>query len=278
MKSVKTLIPDIYDFMCAPKELPPGTTEAFATSLATILSNRVSPRREDKNNIRLSNVGFPDRKLWYTINQPELAEPLDGKTRLKFLMGDLWEAVLLFLARASGHTVRGEQDEVAIAGVVGHTDGTIDGHPVDVKSASPFSFQKFQKGLTKEEDSFGYLSQLASYSEAQGQKTGSFLAGEKVSGELHLDTHDFSGYDMVKEINRKKAVVAGPMPPRCYPDEKDGESGNRKLNVVCSYCSFRKPCWPGLRAFAHYNGLKVYTVVPRPPKYKDGRPVPEVKL
>lgn len=278
MVEIKTLVSDIYSFLCHPKELPPGTLEAFGKSLAGILSSRVSPSREDKSSLRLSNIGYPDRKLWYLVNRPELAESIDGATRLKFLIGDLWEAVLLFLARASGHTVTGEQSEVSVAGIVGHTDGLIDGHPVDVKSASPRSFEKFEEGVKKETDSFGYLSQLASYAEAQGQKTGSFLAGDKVSGKLHLDTHDFSGYDMAKEANRKKLVVSGPMPDRCYPDEKDGESGNRKLSVPCSYCAFKKTCWPNLRAFAHYNGLKVYTAVPRPPKYKDGRPVPEIKL
>src|SRR5690606_19057418 len=123
--------------------------------------------REHEAVLRVSNLGTPcDRRLWFSINHPELAEPLEPHTRLKFLLGDVWEAVLLFLAKIAGHRVEGQQDEISLHGVLGHRDAVIDGTIVDVKSASSFSFDKFENHLKPEDDSFGYLTQINSYLEA----------------------------------------------------------------------------------------------------------------
>ena len=56
-----------------------------------------------------------------------------------------------------------------------------------------------------------------------------------------------------------------PIPERCYPDIPDGKSGNMKLSVPCSYCSFKEHCWPELRTFIYSNGPRYLTKVVRTP-------------
>ena len=50
---------------------------------------------------------------------------------------------------------------------------------VDVKSASGFSFKKFQHGTLRDSDPFGYMYQLAGYEKAEGTDNGGFLAINK---------------------------------------------------------------------------------------------------
>ena len=117
----------------------------FGHNLAKKLAVRLSEERGNAT-LRLSNWDSPcERQLWYKINKPETVEALPANVRLKFLTGDVMEEVILFLAKASGHEVEGEQDELIIGGVIGHRDGIIDGHLVDTKSASPYSFKKFEE-------------------------------------------------------------------------------------------------------------------------------------
>lgn len=249
--------------------MSPEVAQAFGDSLARIVSDRVSETHKPR--LRLSNLGNSCRRqLWYSINSPELAERLSGATRIKFLIGDITESVILFLARLAGHDVTDEQKTVEVHGVQGHIDAKIDGHLTDVKSASPYSFQKFKGGLNPEQDAFGYLSQLGTYTHAEGDTTGSFLAVDKVLGHLHLDTHEFPETDYEPKVTETRAMLASPTPPpRDYTDEPDGKSGNRKLGVKCSYCDFKHTCFPGLRTYQYSRGPVYLTTVLRPPKVEE---------
>ena len=86
------------------------------------------------------------------------------------------------LVRATGHKVSDEQKEVDVKGVKGHIDCKIDGEVVDIKTASKFSFNKFREGRLREDDPFGYMSQLAGYEEAEKSSDGGFLVINKESG------------------------------------------------------------------------------------------------
>src|SRR5690606_7143869 len=181
------------------------------------------------------------RRLWYQANKPELAEPLRGQDLLKFLLGDLFEAAILYVAEASGHTVTGKQDTVSLLGVSGSRDAVIDGVLVDAKSASPYSWQKFADGLKPAQDAFGYLTQLEFYRQASvddplvtNKEQAAFLAGEKVLGKLVLDVHNASGVDFAHRIDEVRQAVASEKPPeRGHKPEPDGKSGNMKLPVKC---------------------------------------------
>lgn len=227
----------------------------------------------------MSNIGKGARQLWYSKRyEPE--EKLQGHTLIKFIIGDITEVLLLFLARIAGHNVSACQDEVAIGGVKGHIDADIDGVTVDVKSASTHSFKKFKdKELLQENDAFGYIEQIAGYSKARGTD-GAFLALDKQNGHvayLPFSKEELDVFKVEDRIEYLKEAVEGDTPPeRCYPDEKMGESGNRKLGVNCSYCDHKKRCWAdangglGLRTFLYSNGPVFLTEVKAEPK------VPEV--
>jgi hypothetical protein len=226
----------------------------------------------------MSNLGSKcARKLWYSINRPELSEPLPASARLKFLYGDVLEELLMFLARAAGHTVEDEQAEVTLEGVRGHIDGTIDGELVDCKSASSFGFKKFKEHGLQHDDPFGYLVQLDGYLTSSSslpslveRNRAHFLAVDKTLGHIALDTHARSDTDYKTLVAQRKAMLAFPQPPaRAFSDEPDGKSGNRKLGLACSYCSFKHSCWPGLRVFNYSRGPTYLTTVGQEPKVEE---------
>jgi hypothetical protein len=223
----------------------------------------------------MSNIGTKClRKLWYTKNAPELAEPIRPEVRLKFLIGDILEELILWLAGIAGHKVEGRQDELTLEGVTGHRDAVIDGSIADVKSASSRSFAKFEGGLRPEDDTFGYLHQLGGYQQASKgdhrvtSPVAAFIAVDKTLGKIHVDEHEgLTERTDYPSLYKKviSAVNQSEPPARAFEDEKDGESGNRKLGTVCSYCEFKEACWPGLRTFAYSNGPRYLTVVKRQP-------------
>jgi hypothetical protein len=229
----------------------------------------------------MSNLGTQcERKLWYQINTPELGEELSPEARMKFLYGDIIEELVLWLAEVAGHEVTGRQTESDIDGVKGHRDAIIDGHLIDVKSASSYGFRKFQGHITPSTDTFGYLTQLGAYQfsrEREQEGHGSypvpaFLAIDKQLGKLTLDFQpDLGKTDYVELVKKKRECISKSVPPaRAYFDEPDGKSGNRKLGVACSYCPFYKTCWPGVRTFIYSDGPRFLTTVTRLPN------VPEV--
>lgn len=275
---IETLVQDIYNLVDKGSEVSDELVNAFATELAGIVKDRLGERPMPR--LRLSNLGTKcDRKLWLEVNYPETAEPLSPDTRLKFLIGDIHEAVLLFLAQAAGHKVEGAQDQVRVEGILGHRDAVIDGVLVDVKSTSSRSFTRFEAGLSPENDSFGYLYQLGSYlAGAQDdpivtdKSRAAFLASDKTLGKLALDMHSAPEdlpdaeevYRMAK--HKKEMLASDEMPPRGYEDEPDGKSGNRKLGLACSYCAVKHACWPNLQVYVYASGPRFLTKVAREPK------------
>jgi hypothetical protein len=266
LADISTLVTDIYEVFEKDVHVDPSEAKAFGEELSKVVTDAVTERKG--NHLRLSNLGNScKRQLWYSINTPELAEKLHGSTRIKFLIGHITEAVILFLAKLAGHAVTDQQREVNINGVSGHIDGLVDGELVDVKSASPYSFTKFQGGLSPAQDAFGYLSQLGSYAHALGLKRGHFLPVNKVLGHLHLDTHELPEKDYDAEIDRTRVILSSPTPPeRGFTDEPEGASGNRKLGVKCSYCDFKFTCFPGVTQYNYARGPVYLTKVVRPPR------------
>lgn len=277
-KQIETLIPDIHELLIKGVEVSDEDARAFGEQMAVLVQERLK-REPREGTLRMSNLGKPDRQLWYEVNTPEDAEKMHPNSYLKFLYGDVIEALLLFLAKQAGHTVEGEQAELEIEGVKGHRDAVVDGVTTDAKSASPFAFKKFERGLQPEEDAFGYISQINNYIEAgkddplvSDKTRGAFLAMNKVTGDLALDIHQKSPVPVEEIIKYKKEMVAQRLPPeRCYEPEPMGKSGNMKLGLNCSYCAFKKKCWPEMRTFLYATGPVFLTEVKEEPR------VPEVK-
>ena len=68
----------------------------------------------------------------------------------------------------------------------------------------------------------------------------------------------------VKEMVEKEEV-----PEPCYDPVPDGKSGNMKLPVGCSYCHFKKTCYPELRTFLYSTGPKFLVEVKNEPKVQE---------
>jgi len=273
LKSIDTLVQDIYGLF-SDDQTPPfseGSTQQFANDLSKRISERIAEARQARG-LRLSNIGKPcTRQLYYGVHNHEEAEPLPPEARIKFLFGDILEEQLLWLAREAGHTVTDEQKEVTLHGVKGHIDGRIDGVLVDCKSASTYSYNRFAVGLSPFDDPFGYLGQLDAYlhaeDEGRNQETfGAFLVIDKTMGKICLDKHPKSNVNWKGRIHDlQEALSKSTPPPRRYSSEPEGKSGNEKLGVECSYCPFKRKCWPGLRVFAYSTGPRFLTKVVREP-------------
>lgn len=276
VKTIDTLVEDIQRLLVS-KDLSQYASE-MADELAFVVRSKLADEHEPR--LRVSNLGKPCRReLWYSIRRPELAEPLGADNILKFMYGHILEAVMLFLAKVSGHTVQGEQDEIDLYGIKGHRDAVIDGMVVDVKSASKYSFDKFVSGLEPANDTFGYLTQLDSYVEAAAEDPvvtvkdrGGFLVVDKTLGKITLDIHGRQGIDYKSFVKAtQEGLARDHPPPRGFNDTEYGKSGNRSLGVNCSYCRWKSECWPGLRGFAYSSGPVWFTKVVRLPD------VPEIQ-
>lgn len=243
-----------------------------------LLRTRLQKREEKTGEavIRFSSLGKPDRQIWYEANMPEIIEKLPGKTKFKFLYGDVIEILLLFLAEEAGHTVTHTQHEVECDGILGHTDAVIDGIPVDVKSASTYSYQKFKSGEFVFDDPFGYVKQLSGYCHALAKPSGGFLVADKTHGDIcfaPLSDMDVKANPPAPRIAHLREIIKSPTPPpRCYPAVPEGKSGNMKLSVGCSYCSKKDECWKdsnggkGLAKYLYSRGPVWLTEVKKEPR------------
>jgi hypothetical protein len=264
-RKLDSIVEDIYRVVEGKGGWDATVTEFFSSSLSSIAEARFSQEQIPRDYLSLSGIGSPcDRRLWYKINQTESSEPLTAEALGTFFYGDLLEALILSLAKAAGHSVEGMQDKVEVFGIPGSRDAVIDGVTVDVKSASKYGFEKFRKHNLREDDPFGYISQLSSYVYAgkddplvKNKTEGAFLVVQKDRFKLCLDRYDFKEEIAKKEeeIERVKKLVAGSIPEdRIPPVPQSKTSENTVLSTTCGYCDFRKVCWPEARTFLYSTG------------------------
>lgn len=281
MPTIDTLVSDIENTLVngISKDIDPVVIEKFGQQLGQTIATRLV-REPREPTLRMSSIGKScERQLWYEINESDKGEPLRAETFMKFLYGDILEELLLFLAEISGHEVKGRQSEQEISGIKGHRDAIISGTLVDVKSASSFSFKKFKEGKLSEDDPFGYVPQLQSYlyasqkdNDLKDKDRAAFLVVDKTLGHITLDFHPRDKTDWEKLYEQKISTIQAETPPeRAFEDEPFQKSGNRKLGVNCSYCSFSKTCWPDTRTFLYSFGPVTLTktvVEPNVPELK----------
>lgn len=274
MPNINTLVGDIYKTI---GKKDGWFTEAIASNLgreiSTVLRTQLGDERPSAR-LRLSQMGPRcPRSLWYSVHHPELAQQVEPWVEVKFSFGHILEALAITLAKASGHEVTGEQDELVLDGVKGHRDCVIDGCIVDVKSAASRSFQKFKDKSIRENDTFGYLDQLDGYMVASLDdplvkvKDKAYLfAIDKQLGHMVLYEHQLRESSIRDRVRAYKAIVERDQPPQCNCGvEPDGKSGNLKLDTRASYNNFKYCCFPNLRTFLYANGPVYLTkVVKRP--------------
>lgn len=275
-KTIDTLVEDIYTFIRNPQKI----TKKDIKDLSEVISERItsslkrhSEELNDKETLRISAIGKPERKLWFDDQDKKNGESsrndLDGPTALKFLYGDLVEGLVMWLVTKSGHALTDFQQNVTIDGVSGSNDFRVDGIGVDCKSASGQNFLRFSKGKIKNgDDPFGYMFQLAGYFSEDPEAA--LLAVNKENGEialLRVANHEFP--DVKSRIVYLKDVLASTEPPqeRCYTEVASGP--NKALSARCASCKHVLKCWDTdktLRAFEYSDGVKYLTEVVSTPR------------
>lgn len=274
MPQIQTLINDIYKTIGVKDGwFTEEIASVLGTSISVALRQQLGSKRQE-GRLRLSGMGSKcPRALWYSVHNPELAERLPPYAEIKYAYGHIIEALALSLARAAGHSVTGEQDELIVDGIIGHRDAVIDGCLVDVKSTSTLGFKKFKERTLENDDPFGYLSQLDGYLLGSAgddlvtcKELGYILAIDKTLGHMCLYEHRLRETHIRERISACKAIVALSEPPECEcRSVADGKSGNYRLDTKASYSPFKYACNPRLRTFLYASGPVYLTEVVRKP-------------
>lgn len=220
------------------------------------------------NTIYFSEYGDPcARRLWYKVNEPDTGKP-DGRAIVKFFYGDMLENFVLTTAAYAGHDVQQQQARVEykIPGtewrITGRIDAVIDGTMVDVKSVSKHSEEKFKGGL--KDDPFAYYAQLNGYAVSSGYARAGFLTIQKELGHINYYPINVSKDDFVTRAETAAKLVSAKTVtffPTIASVPQSGTSKNEKLSVTCSYCPFKKRCFPHVRTFLYATGPVYLTKV-----------------
>ena len=279
MKTIHTLIKDIYAVVGSKDGwFDQALAQDFSREVGQRLVESIAPR-DKVPALRLSKMGeCCPCALWHSIHTPELAEPYEPWTLIKFTYGHILETFVIAMARAAGHEVTGEQDEVILDGVKGHRDCVIDGCVVDVKSVNSMGFQTVKSGMVAQ-DIFlrDYLDQLDGYVVASHadplvkvKDKGYILAIDKVKGHLALYEHRVRPDHIRERIASHKRFVDRDEPLHCTCGTvADGKSGNIKLDLKASYNNFKYCCNPNVRKFIYAGGPVYLTKVVRLPDVRE---------
>ena len=285
MKTIDTLVSDIYSlFEASVPDMSDDEVDKiinkFGDALKVHLKRFIYEEERRRDTLRLSAIGKPERQQWYSASPHSKVKEnieLQGKDKIKFLYGYILEELLLTLSSLAGHEVKDEQKEVSIEGVLGHQDAVIDNVLVDCKSSSGRGFDKFKNNYVSSDDPFGYIAQISSYAEANGLTEAAFLAINKQTGEICLSkVHSMEMINATDRVKYIKDMVNQSNPPaKCYSDVPDGKSGNRKLDVGCIYCDYKRDCWKdsnggqGLRVFDYATNPRYLTQVSKMPNVEE---------
>ena len=285
MKTIDTLVDDIYSlFESSVPDMSDDEVDniidKFGDALKVHLKRFIYEEERRKDTLRLSAIGKPERQQWYSASPHSKVKEnieLQGRDKIKFLYGYILEELLLTLSSLAGHEVKDEQKEVSVEGVLGHQDAVIDNVLVDCKSSSGRGFDKFKNNYVSSDDPFGYIAQISSYAEANGLTEAAFLAINKQTGEICLSkVHSMEMINASDRVKYIKDMVNQSNPPaKCYSDVPDGKSGNRKLDVGCIYCDYKRDCWKdandgqGLRVFDYATNPRYLTQVSKMPNVEE---------
>ena len=207
--------------------------------------------------LRMSNIGRPTCQLWFEKNKPETALPRPTTFVMNMMLGDIVEAVFKGLLTEAG-VEYGDSENVSLDigehTINGTYDLVIDGAVDDVKSASDWSYRnKFASFETLHSgDAFGYVGQLVGYATATGLKPGGWWVVNKANGSFKyvpatgVDTEK----EMMKIMKTVKTVDDNKF-QRCFEPVEETfrgkPTGNKVLAKECSFCDYRKACWPNMK-------------------------------
>ena len=247
-------------------ELPDHLIQEFKDSCETAIKKQFSRREGSK--LRMSGIGRP--VCQQILSMQDCPKESSYNDIMRFLFGDLIEAVAMLVIKAAGIKVVGEQKPCSIVLDKENIKGTLDvildedgtEKVWDIKSASPFSFdQKFKNGYDKikEDDPFGYIVQGHLYGEANNMPFGGWIVINKSTGEWAVvdAPEDISERkrvlqqaDNIVKVVKKADFKKAKLKDDCETYRKDGEivrTKNRLMPKLCSFCEYKKHCWEDAR-------------------------------
>ncbi len=243
-------------------ELPDHLITEFKESCELAIRKQFTKREGAK--LRMSGIGRPICQQILSLQ--DCPKESSYNDIMRFLFGDLIEAVAMLVIKAAGIKVVGEQKPSQIIldkeNIKGTLDVIIEEDGVqkvwDIKSASPFSFDyKFRKGYDKirDDDPFGYIVQGHLYGEANKMPFGGWIVVNKSTGEwavVDAPSDIEERKRVIKEANRiVKTVKKADFKKVKLKDDwetyrQDGEilrTKNRLMPKLCSFCEYKKHCW-----------------------------------
>ena len=89
MKKLNTLVDDIYKKLSALGEgkslnLSDEVIDQFGEDMKEVLRHWSNPRPRDKESLRMSNIGRPNRQLWFDMKTEAQAQPMPPAPSLSF--------------------------------------------------------------------------------------------------------------------------------------------------------------------------------------------------
>ena len=241
-------------------KLDKGLVEEFGEACKNALLKQFEDHRRNKFEPRMSNIGRPLCQLQMEAKGVKgEGQPYNVKVRNTF--GDIIEALAVFIMKSAGVNIKNEQKKVKYkfngSEVEGKQDVEIDEKIWDIKSASPYSFEKKfgEDGGFNEvvkDDTFGYASQGFLYAESQSKDFGGWIVINKSTGEWTVcetpklvEPHKSDAIKKAKD--NVKAIKDGVPFKRQYDAIEETfrgkPTGNKVLGLACSFCPYKLPCW-----------------------------------
>lgn len=238
----------------------------FGEKCKQIVRRHFEEPKEKQFRIRASNIGRPLCQLQMEQKGVEgEAHRAIYANKMSSMYGDLIEALLVLLIKASGTPVLAEQKKVSLD-LDGHLiEGTLDlylqlGNQsgiYDIKSCSSWAYaNKFGPTCSfndvMKDDDFGYVKQGFFYSQAEEEPFAGWIAFNKETGEVNvLETPLAGGYiqqEAIEDAKEKvKALMANKPFERCFDLVEETfnrkKTGNRYLGHTCTWCPFKRECW-----------------------------------
>ena len=244
----------------SPTQVDKKLVEEFGEACKKALLKQFTEDRSSKFELRMSNVGRPLCQLQMEAKGIKgEGQPYNVKVRNTF--GDMIEALALFVMKSAGVEIKNEQKQVKYKfngdKIEGRQDVEIDEKIWDIKSASPYSFEKKfgeDGGFTEvvKDDTFGYASQGFLYGESQKKNFGGWIVINKSTGEwVVCETpklvEPYKSDALKKAKDNIKAIKDGVPFKKQYDAIEETfrgkPTGNKVLGLACSFCPYKLPCW-----------------------------------
>lgn len=263
-------------------EISEELIEEFGELCKASLRKQFTPNKREFK-IRVSQIGKSLRQQQCELLDCETDEEEPYNTILKFLYGDVVEAILVVLLKASGTKIQelSKKVKLPIGGIEieGELDVKINDKIYDIKSASPFSYDnKFSRGFdyVNEVDNFGYVTQLYLYAEAEKCGVGGWIVMNKINGEVQvveppIEDNKYKVQHLQLAETNIKALLATtslddvakdlPSVPELFYKKP---TGRRVLDSRFTYFPYKNIVWPGR---IEYKGNPTSKAKVKPKKY-----------